>query len=420
MGHLSIILLTLILSAIFSGSEMAFLSTNKLMIELNRKRHPRFSKISDIFHNNPGIFISTILIGNNIALVIYGMYMAQLLEPFINNFTDSSINILLIQTIISTILILITAEFLPKILFRLNPSFSLNILSLPLLIFYTVFYPISRLTIEFSKFLIHKVIKIPNQPKRENIMIGRVDLDHMLTAQKEKGNEQEELPEEMKFFKNALDFSEIKVRECSVPRTELEAVDINEELNLLHKKFIQTGLSKILVYNESIDNIVGYVHVSSMFKSPKRLRNIINPISVVPESMQASKLLEIFTKEHKSIVLVVDEFGGTSGIVTLEDVLEEIFGEIDDEHDSSHLIELKLSDTAYKFSGRFEIDYLNENYMLNLPVSDDYETLAGFILYHNKAIPEVNEEIEINNFRIKILEASKSKIELVKIILTSL
>lgn len=419
MDHLTVILLTLILSAIFSGSEMAFLSTNKLMIELNRKRHPRFSKITDTFHKNPGLFISTILIGNNTALVVYGMYMAQLIEPSISRFTDSSITILLTQTLISTLLILITAEFLPKIVFRLNPAFSLNILAVPLMGFYTLFYPLSKLTLSFSNFFIRKIIRAPNQPKRENIVIGRIDLDHLLMAQQDKGNEHEEIPEEMKFFKNALDFSTIKVRECSVPRTELEAVDIDEDLEVLRNRFVETGMSKILVYRESIDNIVGYVHVSAMFRNPKRLRNVISPISVVPESMQASKLLETFTKEHKSIVLVVDEFGGTSGIVTLEDVLEEIFGEIDDEHDTSDLIESQISMNTYKFSGRFEIDYLNEKYNLGLPVCDDYETLAGLILFHNEAIPEVNEELEIDHFRIKILEASKSKIELVQISLSS-
>ncbi|MCA1744403.1 MAG: hemolysin family protein, partial [Bacteroidales bacterium] len=254
---------------------------------------------------------------------------------------------------------------------------------------------------------------------RDNIVIGRIDLDHLLMAQQDKGNEHEEIPEEMKFFKNALDFSTIKVRECSVPRTELEAVDIDEDLEVLRNRFVETGMSKILVYRESIDNIVGYVHVSAMFRNPKRLRNVISPISVVPESMQASKLLETFTKEHKSIVLVVDEFGGTSGIVTLEDVLEEIFGEIDDEHDTSDLIESQISKNTYNFSGRFEIDYLNEKYNLDLPVCDDYETLAGLILFHHEAIPEVNEELEIDHFRIKILEASKSKIELVQISLSS-
>lgn len=415
MDQITIILITLILSAFFSGSEMAFLSTNKLMIELNRTKHPRLSKITDIFHRNAGVFIATILIGNNVVLVIYGLYMGQILASEIQIFFNSDVAILLIQTIISTIIILITAEFLPKIIFRLNPGTSLNLLSVPLLIFYTIFYPLSRLTITLSNFLIRKISSGPARPKNENILIGRVDLDYLISDQHEKAPTNEPLPEEMKFFKNALDFSNIKVRECTVPRPEVQAVEIDEELEILKDKFIESGYSKILVYKENIDNIIGYVHVSAMFRNPKKLRNVLSPISVVPESMPASKLLEIFTKEHKSIVLVVDEFGGTSGIVTLEDVLEEIFGEIDDEHDISDLVEKQISDNTYQFSGRFEIDYLNDKYHLLLPVSDEYETLAGLILFHTEAIPAIDEEIEIENFRFKIMNATNAKIELVQI-----
>lgn len=418
MDTLSVLVITLLFSAVFSGSEMAFLSTSKLMIELNRKKHPSLSKITDRFHRNPGLFISTILIGNNVALVIYGMFMANLLEPYLGRFIDSEFGILLIQTLAGTLLILISAEFLPKIIFRLNPTASLNFMAVPLWLVYTLFYPLSKLTLSVSNLLINKIIKTPSHPQRENIVIGRIDLDHLIMEQ-EKGKDDEGVPEEMKFFKNALDFSTVKVRECSVPRTELEAVDIDEELEVLRERFTETGFSKILIYRESIDNIVGYVHVSALFRNPKKLRNIISPISIVPESMPASKLLETFTKEHKSIVLVVDEFGGTSGIVTLEDILEEIFGEIDDEHDISDLTEIQINEQSYKFSGRFEIDYLNEKYNLNLPVSDEYETLAGLILYHNEAIPEKGQEIEIDQFSIKILAASKSKIELVQITLPS-
>ncbi|WP_026474846.1 hemolysin family protein [Alkaliflexus imshenetskii] len=415
MDQLSVILLSLVLSAFFSGSEMAFLSTNKLLIELNRKRHPALSKITDRFHKNPGLFISTILIGNNIALVIYGLYMARLIEPAIGNYLNSDWGILLTQTILSTFIILIAAEFLPKILFRLNPGAALNLVSIPLTIFYTVFYPLSKLTLIFSNFFIQKILKIKQSNTNEPIVIGRIDLDHLISEHQNKTQNENSIVQEMKFFRNALDFSNLKVRDCSVPRTDLEVADIDEDLEIIRKRFVETGYSKILVYKDNIDNIIGYVHVSAMFRSPKRLRNVISPISIVPESMPAAKLLEIFTKEHKSIVLVVDEFGGTAGIVTLEDVLEEIFGEIDDEHDVSDLVEKQIAPDTYQFSGRFEIDYLNEKYNLNLPESDDYETLAGLILYHNEAIPEAEEEIEIGDFRVKILEASKSKIELIQI-----
>ena len=240
-------------------------------------------------------------------------------------------------------------------------------------------------------------------------------LDHLMADQRDIENDTDEIPEEIKFFRNALDFSTVKIRECSIPRTDLEAIDIEEDIEVLKSRFIATGYSKILVYRENIDHIVGYVHISALFNSPEKIQNVITPISVVPESMTANKLLEIFTKEHKSIALVVDEFGGTSGIVTLEDILEEIFGEIDDEHDVSDLIEMQISDNSYKFSARLEIDHLNEKYNLQLPVGDDYETIAGLILLHTEAIPEVGEEIVIDNFSLKILEASKSKIDLVQI-----
>ncbi len=415
MTILTIIIITLILSAFFSGSEMAFLSTNKLMNELNRKKYPRFSKLTDVFLKSPGLFISTILIGNNIALVVYGLYMASLIEPSISRFISSETSILLIQTIFSTIIILITAEFLPKIIFRINPSFSLIMFSVPLTFFYWLFFPISNLTLGFSNFFIRKILKVNNPPPKKNIVLGIIDLDNLISRQQSKAHENFPLPEEVKFFKNALYFSTVKVRECSVPRTDLEAVEINESIEILRSRFIESGFSKILIFRETIDNIVGYVHVSQMFKNPKNLRNLINPISIVPETMTANKLLDIFTKENKSIVLVVDEFGGTSGIVTLEDILEEIFGEIDDEHDISDFIEKQVDENTYLFSGRLEVDYLNEKYNLELPVSDEYETLAGLVLYNNKSIPKEQEVIETGNFKIHILQATKSKIELLKI-----
>jgi len=415
MDQFTIILITLLFSAFFSGSEMAFLSINKLMIELDRNRHPHLSKITDVFHKNGGLFISTILIGNNAVLVIYSLYMGSLLEPEIRLLTNSSSLILLIQTIVSTLIILVTAEFIPKIVFRLNPSASLNFVSIPLFVFYILFYPIGKITIWLSNFLIRRFAKDTGTKKNEDILIGGIDLNHLIDHQHENTPDNITLPHEVKFFKNALDFSNIKVRECVVPRPELEAIDVEDDLNTLKQRFIDSGYSKILVYKDNIDEIIGYVHVSAMFRNPKRLRNVLSPISIVPESMSANKLLEIFTKEHKSIVLVVDEFGGTSGIATLEDVLEEIFGEIVDEHDVSDLTEKRIDDSTYQFSGRFEIDYLNDKYDLKLPVSDDYETLAGLMLFLNQSIPPIGEVLEIEGFGFKILDASNSKIELVEI-----
>ncbi len=415
MDYLPVILISLFFSAFFSGSEMAFLSSNKLLIELNRKKHPHLAKVTDIFIQNQGLFISTILVGNNIALVVYGIYMANLIEPGIARYFNSDFAILLLQTLFSTIVILFTAEFLPKMIFRINPTLTLNIVSIPLYFFYTLFYPISSLTLSISNFLIRRVLKAPSPPGRKNIVIGRIDLDNLITEHQEKTKSDESVPQEVKFLKNALDFSSVKIRECTIPRTDIEAIEVDEGLETLRRKFIDTGHSKILVFKGNIDNIIGYVHVSALFRQPKSLRNIISPISIVPETMTANNLLELFTQERRSIALVVDEFGGTAGIVTLEDLLEEIFGEIDDEYDVSDLTEKQIDKGIFQFSGRFEVDYLNDKYQFDLPVSDEYETLAGMVLFYNEAIPKVGEVIEINNFSVKIVDASSSKIKLLEI-----
>ncbi|TAJ14263.1 HlyC/CorC family transporter [Marinilabiliaceae bacterium JC017] len=420
MDEITIILLALLFSAFFSGCEMAFVSSNKLLIELNKKKHPFLSRIIDRFLKNPSMFISTILVGNNIALVVYGLQMGKLIEPEIKAYISSDTTVLLLQTIFSTLIILLTAEFLPKTLFRINPTLVLNIFSIPLSVFYALFFPVSKLTIATSNFFLKKILGVNLPKKQNNLMLGRVDLDNLLTEHTEKAEEPEDVLQEVKLLKNALDFSKIKIRECTVPRTELEAIDTEESLSTLQQKFIETGFSKIMIYKGSIDNIIGYIHASELFKHPKSLKNIISPISIVPETMTANKLLEQFTKEHKSIALVVDEFGGTSGIITLEDILEEIFGEIDDEHDISEHVEKQISANEYHFSGRLEIDYLNEKYNLSLPESENYETLAGMILFFNQSIPKTNEELVIESFTLKIIAATESKIDLVKITIPSI
>jgi CBS domain containing-hemolysin-like protein len=413
MDQITIIIIALLFSAFFSGCEMAFLSSNKLLIELNKNKFPRLGKLIDIFIENAGLFISTLLVGNNIALVVYGLQMGQLLEPSIANYISSPTGILFIQTTFSTLLILVTAEFLPKILFRINPILTLNLTAIPLFIFYTLFYPISKLTVILSNFLMTKVLKIPKQQTSEDMVLGRIDLDNLLTQHHKKLENNDDNAKEVKLLKNVLDFSKIKIRECIIPRTEIAAIEVGESLEVLQNRFINTGHSKILVYKKSIDHIIGYVHVSELFKNPKNLKNTINPLSIVPETMTANKMLEVFTKEHRSIALVVDEFGGTAGIVTMEDILEEIFGEIDDEHDVSDLIEKKISNEEYVFSGRLEIDYINEKYNLEIKESENYETLAGFILHHNESIPKNDEQLEIDNFRFKIQLASDNRIDLV-------
>jgi len=417
MNEVTIIFFALLFSAFFSGCEMAYISSNKLLIELNKKKFPFLGKIIDRFTKKPSVFITTLLIGNNIALVVYGLQMAKLIEPHLKVYIDSDFMVLLLQTIISTIIILVTAEFLPKTLFRINPILILNLFAIPLQFFYILFYPVTMSTIFISRLLMKAGIGVRLPDEIDELPFGRVDLDNLLSQHEKNDKESVDIPQELKLLKNAIDFSKIKIRECIVPRTDLAAIDINEELKELNKKFIETGYSKILVYKENIDNIIGYVHVSQMFKKPKQLKNIISPISIVPESMSANVLLKQFTEENKSIALVVDEFGGTAGIITLEDILEEIFGEIDDEHDVSEHIEIKLNENEYKFSGRLEIDYINDKYNINLPESENYETLAGMILYFFESIPKVNNEIDIESFKIKILEATNSKIDLVKITL---
>ena len=417
MNELTIIFFALIFSAFFSGCEMAYLSSNKLLIELNKKKFPFLGRIIERFTKKPSVFITTLLIGNNIALVVYGLQMAKLIEPYLKIYMNSDFMVLLIQTIISTIIILVTAEFLPKTLFRINPILILNLFALPLQFFYILFYPVTMSTIFVSRMLMKVGIGVNLPDEINELPFGRVDLDNLLSQHEKKDQQSSEVPQEVKLLKNAIDFSKIKIRECIVPRTDIVAIEVNEDIKELQKKFVETGFSKILVYKENIDNIIGYVHVSQMFKRPKQLRNIISPISIVPESMSANVLLKQFTEENKSIALVVDEFGGTAGIITLEDILEEIFGEIDDEHDVSEHVEVKINDREYKFSGRLEIDYINEKYNINLPESENYETLAGMILYFFEAIPKVNDEIEIESFKIKILEATNSKIDLVKITL---
>lgn len=413
MSHIAVMLVALLISSILSGSEMALLASNKLMIELNRQKYPSYSKVTDIFYNNRHLFVTTVFAGNVIALATFTISLVFYTGPELIHLTGSLLLVAIIQVLLATLVFMLFSRVLPKLIFRLNPSRSLNIISVPLLGIYAILYPIAKPLSGLTDFLYRKIRKNGNNgpvPVPE-----RISLDHLLIDSSGNEEKPEPEPEEVKFFRNALDFSSIKIRECYVPRTDLEAVEISDDIETLRKMFIETGFSKILVYRETIDNIVGYVHLSALFNNPDSVQSVITPISVVPESMTANKLLEIFTKEHKSIALVVDEFGGTSGIVTLEDILEEIFGEINDEHDVSDLTEVKIFDNTYKFSARAEIDYLNEKYNLNLPVSDDYETIAGLILSHSESIPGVGEEIIIDNISIKILEASKSRIDLVQI-----
>lgn len=415
MDHATIIILALVFSAFFSGCEMAFISSNRLLLELNKGKFPRLSRIIDIFVRNPGLFISALLVGNNVALVVYGLQMGEMLGPVIQIYIEVPIIVLFVQTVLSTLLILVTAEFLPKVLFRINPIFVLNTAAIPLLFFHVLFYPISKVMLMLSEGLMKNILRKPGLVSSKNIVLGRIDLDHLISQHHEKLENTDEMAKEVKLLKNVLDFSKVKIRECIIPRTDISAIEIGEGLDVLTQRFIETGYSKVLVYKNTIDNIIGYVHVSELFKKPKQLKNAISRITIVPETMTANKLLEVFTQEHRSIALVVDEFGGTAGIVTMEDILEEIFGEIDDEHDVSDLIDKQVGENEYVFSGRVEIDFINEKYGLDLPDSENFETIAGLILHHNESIPKNDEEIIIDHFKMKIQVASDNRIDLINV-----
>ncbi|PKQ67108.1 hemolysin [Labilibaculum manganireducens] len=418
MNELIIIFIMLTLSAFFSGMEIAFIAANKLRMELDRNKNTVSAKVISIFSQNPGYYISTMLVGNNIALVIYGILMAKLLEPSIAIWIDSDSIILAVQTFLSTILILVTAEFIPKTLFRINPNMALNLFALPVMFFYILFYPITSFTIFLSKNIIRKIFKTNITEEEETQAFGKVDLDHLVQEGHDAQTIAEDDLHDIKIFRNALDFSKVKLRECIVPRNEIEAMEISGDISSLTQRFIETGYSRILIYKDSIDNIVGYIHSSVIFKNPQSIKAGLSNIIIVPETMPAHKLLNLFTREHKSVAVVVDEFGGTAGMVTIEDIMEEIFGEIEDEHDDVDLEEQKISDTEYIFAGRLEIDYLNDKYELNLPVSEDFETLNGFLIFTHESIPMYNETIRIENFSFKILEVSNTRV--VKIRLTIL
>ncbi len=417
MNNLLIILLSILFSAFFSGMEIAYISSNKLRIELDKKQGAFGSRIISMFTSRPGEYIATMLVGNNISLVIYGIVMAILLEPVIRNFIKPDLAILLIQTLISTLIILFTAEFFPKTVFRISPNIALKIFSIPVLFFYIILYPITRFVIAVSEFILRNILGVPRNKDHYPHVFGKIDLDNLVSESHPENREILEAEHEIKIFQNALDFSNVRLRDCMVPRTEIVALEDTSSIDELRQKFIETGLSKILIYSDSTDNILGYVNSKELFKNPVDLKSMIINILHVPETMPANKLLQSFIQEHKSISVVVDEFGGTSGVVTMEDILEEIVGEIEDEHDSSELTEKQISENEFIFSARHEIDYLNEKYKLDIPKTDDYETLAGFILTHTESIPKLNDRLIIESLTFQILDASETRIELVQLII---
>ncbi|MBB6682125.1 HlyC/CorC family transporter [Aequorivita sp. 609] len=405
-----IIFTMLILSAFFSGMEIAYVSSNKIHIEIEKKQNNFLAGVLKKITKRPSKFIATMLVGNNIALVIYGFYMGDLLMNYIPLAGFSG---LLIQTIISTLVILMTAEFLPKVFFQIYANNLVKIFAVPAYFFYVVFSLISEFIIWISDLVLKFVFKTEGDTVQ--LSFSKLELGNYISEQMDIAETKEEMDSEIQIFQNALDFSEVKSREAMIPRTEIVAVDIDTSPKELAKIFTETGFSKILIFKENIDDILGYVHSFELFKKPSTIKKVLMPVIFVPETMLIKDVLAVLSKKRKSIAVVIDEYGGTSGIITVEDIIEELFGDIEDEHDSIALIEEKLGEDHYKFSARLEVDYINENYDLNLNESENYETLGGLIVNFTEEIPDKGETVEIDNHLFTILEVSSTKIELVEV-----
>lgn len=407
------IAVTMILSAFFSGMEIAFVSSNRMLAEMDREGSGLAKKIISVFYSHPNGFVSTMLVGNNIVLVIYGILVAKLFDSTIFSSFDDGMKVTA-DTLLSTLVILFTGEFLPKILFKNNANRLLSVFSVPAYIFYIVLWPISRFSTFMSKCLL-RIVGIRMEAESDDDGFSKVDLDYLVQSSIENAHS-DEINEEVKIFQNALDFPDCKVRDCMVPRTEINAVDINScTTDELMQKFVESGNSKIIVYKDDIDHIVGYIHSSEMFRNRDAWRDCVCKMPFVPETMAAQKLMHIFLQQKKSLGVVVDEFGGTSGIVSLEDIVEEIFGDIEDEHDSTKYIAKQTADGEYLLSARLEIDKVNEMFGLNLPESDDYMTIGGFILHEYQSFPKLNEVVTIGKFQFRIIKSTMTKIELVKL-----
>ena len=414
MGLIIPLLISMAFSAFFSGMEIAFVSSSKLRFEME-KGNDMTTRILSVFYHNPNNFISTMLVGNNIALVIYGIFMAQIIQDhLLAGIISNEASLVIIQTIISTLIILVTGEFLPKMLFKINPNVTLRLFAIPTYICYVVLYPISRFASTLSAGLLYLTGTRINKEDTDKAFT-KVDLDYFIQSSIEESGNQKEIDTEVKIFQNALDFSTIKIRDCMIPRTEIIAVDQEASLEELKETFIENGVSKIIVYKDDIDNIIGYIHSSEMFKGINDWRKNIRTIPIVPETMSAHKLMKLFMQQKRSLAIVVDEFGGTAGIVALEDLVEEILGDIEDEHDTNSTIAKAIGENEYILSGRLEIEKANEEFGPNLPEKDDYQTIGGLILHEYQSFPKVHEIITVGNFQFKIIKVTATKIELVKL-----
>lgn len=408
------IAVTMALSAFFSGMEIAFVSSNRMLAEMDREGNGIAKKIISKFYNHPNGFVSTMLVGNNIVLVVYGILVARLFDSTIFSSLDDGMKVTA-DTLLSTLVILFTGEFLPKILFKNNANRLLSVFSVPAYLFYILLWPISRFSTLMSKCLL-RIVGIRMEAEADDEGFSKVDLDYLVQSSIENAHSDEEINEEVKIFQNALDFSDCKVRDCMVPRTEVNAVDVNDcTVDELMQKFVESGNSKIIVYEGDIDHIIGYIHSSEMFRNRDNWRQCVCKMPFVPETMAAQKLMHIFLQQKKSLGVVVDEFGGTSGIVSLEDIVEEIFGDIEDEHDSTKYIATQVGDNEYMLSARLEIDKVNDLFDLDLPESDDYMTEGGYILHEYQSFPKLNEVITIGRYEFRIIKSTMTKIELVKL-----
>ena len=407
------IIITMVFSAFFSGMEIAFVSSNRMLAEMDKERNGFTQRIISLFYAHPNGFVSTMLVGNNIALVIYGILIARLFDNTIFAGMDAGFTVPA-DTILSTLIVLFTGEFLPKTLFKANPNRLLAVFSPFAYICYVVLWPISKFSTFLSKVIL-RVFGLKMDDESADDGFSKVDLDYLVQSSIDNAEKDSDINDEVKIFQNALDFSDTKVRDCMVPRTEIQAVDWDASLEELQQKFVESGNSKIVVYKEDIDHIEGYIHSSELFRSPKKWQDHIRTMPFVPETMQAQKLMKIFLQQKKTLGVVVDEFGGTSGLVSLEDIVEEIFGDIEDEHDSTKYVAKQTADGDYLLSARLEIDKVNELFDLDLPESDEYMTIGGLILHEYQSFPKLNEVVKFDKYEFKIIKSTSRKIELVQL-----
>ena len=404
----------MVFSAFFSGMEIAFVSGNRMLAEVERGKNGISQRAISYFYRHPNNFVSTMLVGNNIALVIYGILFAQIFDATLFASLGDGERVTA-DTIASTVVVLFTGEFIPKLIFKSNPNTMLSLFAMPAMACYVVLYPISRFATLLSKWML-RVVGVRMENAKDDIEFSKVDLDFLVQSSIDNARDEDDIEEEVKIFHNALDFSDTKIRDCMVPRTEIEGIDIEEcDEEELKNRFIETGFSKLVVYKDDIDHVVGYIHSSEMFRNPKQWRENIRTLHFVPETMAARKLMQTFLQQKKTLAIVVDECGGTSGLVSLEDIVEEIFGDIEDEHDNNNYIAKKTDDGEYVLSARLEIEKVNEMFDLELPESDEYMTVGGLILHEYQSFPKLNEIVKIGNLEFKIIKSTMTKIELVKL-----